>query len=116
MPLFRISVSSNPKKEISDAVLKEISANVASILSKPENYVQAIFQANVPILFAGTDAPSAYVEIKSIGSLNPGNCKSICNYVSTLFEDKLNINGKRIYFEFTDVAPSMWGWDQNTFG
>ena len=86
---------------------------IASLTGKPENYVMTMIQRDVKMTFAGTDEPCCYVEVKSIGSLNPSlMSKSICELITS----KTNINSERIYIEFTDVKASNWGFDSSTFG
>ena len=73
----------------------------------------SIIQTNVSMTFGGNDSPCCYVEIKSIGSLNPPKMtESFCNII----ESKTGIPSNRIYIGFVDVPPSQWGFDSKTFG
>jgi len=67
---------------------------------------------NCEIYFEG-DGPSCFVEIRSIGSLNPSEmAKLISNFVY----EKMGIPTERIYISFEDVPASLWAWNGRTFG
>ena len=63
--------------------------------------------------FAGTDKPCCFIDIKSIGSLNPSKMSnSICEF----FSSEMEIPTDRIYIHFQDVDSHMWAWNNRTFG
>ena len=112
MPLITVqtSATSIPK---SNEFLKALSAEISKLTRKPEQYVMAILNIGVPMSFAGSSEPSCYIEIKSIGALNPSQMSAaICELVNI----KTGINSNRIYISFEDVPASLWGWNGRTFG
>jgi hypothetical protein len=58
-----VSVEEAQKTEL----LKNLSAQTAEALGKPESYVMVSLRDDMPMVFAGNDAPLAYLELKSIG-------------------------------------------------
>ena len=63
--------------------------------------------------FSGTNEPCCYIEIKSIGSIEPSKIsKPICEF----FSNELKIPSERIYIYFDDVDSNMWAWNNRTFG
>lgn len=66
------------------------------------------------MLFAGSDGPLAYLELKSIG-LPETATKDLSNHLCTLMAQELDIEKNRIYIEFADAPRHMWGWDGGTF-
>ena len=73
----------------------------------------ALLENAVPMTFAGSSEPCAYVEIKSIGALKPpAMTEAFCD----LIQQHTGIAGDRIYVAFEDVNASQWGWNGNTFG
>ena len=60
-----------------EALLQELSAELAALLGKPERYVMTLLQTGVPMTFEGDTAPCAYVEVKSIGGLDGPRAKAI---------------------------------------
>ena len=112
MPLINVKIST-AKTGNSNELLGELSKKLASLTSKPEKYVMGILDANVPMTFGGTNEPCCYVEIKSIGALNPSlMTESFCSLIAA----RTGIPGSRIYIQFEDVAPSQWGFNGQTFG
>jgi len=64
--------------------------------------------------FAGTDAPLAFLELKSIAlpeSATADASRSLCELVS----GETGIDAGRIYIEFSDAPRKMWGWNGSTF-
>ena len=112
MPLINVRTS---LPEVADAagLLQELSAALAQLTGKPESYVMTLLETAVPMTFAGSTEPCAYVEIKSIGALKPpAMTAAFCE----LIEARTGIPAKRIYVAFEDVKASSWGWNGNTFG
>ena len=70
MPLINVRTSL-PEVVDSASLLKELSAALAQQTGKPESYVMTLLETAVPMTFAGSADPCAYVEIKSIGALKP---------------------------------------------
>ena len=96
------------------ALLRKASQLVAKELGKPEQYVMVALAPPVPMLFAGTDAPTAYLELKSIGL--PGAATGhLSQALCALIEDELGISKERVYIEFADAPRAMWGWNGATF-
>ena len=86
---------------------------VADLTGKPESYVMTLIQSDKNMTFAGSDEPCCFIQLKSIGSLNPS---SMSKSLSKLIASKTNININRIYIEFQDVKASHWGFNSSTFG
>ena len=96
-----------------DALLNKLSAALASATGKPESYVMTLLESSVPMTFAGSNEPCAYVEIKSIGALTP---PEMSDQFCALINASLGISKDRIYIGFEDVNASDWGWNSRTFG
>lgn len=95
-------------------ILAEASRTVADMLGKPENYVMIALRAGESLLFAGSDTPAAYLELKSIGlpETESGHFSTVlCDFVS----NALNIPVSRIYIEFNAAPRHLWGWNKTTF-
>ncbi|MGJ3247695.1 MAG: phenylpyruvate tautomerase MIF-related protein [Elainellaceae cyanobacterium] len=117
MPLIKVqsSVSAADKSDI-DAMLKQLSARLASHLGKPESYVMTAFEPNVPMTFGGTTDPTCYIEIKSVGTMSPSQTQAMSEEFCEAINQALGIAPNRTYIEFADAKGSMWGWNGSTFG
>lgn len=114
MPLLSIQTNQPLDAANHAELLKKVSSTVAETLGKPERYVMVTAVHNDAMLFAGSDAPMAYLELKSIGLPENGTTglsEALCRTVS----DALSIDQDRIYIEFANAARHMWGWNGGTF-
>lgn len=114
MPYVKIQVNRKLETEQGRELLKLVSQRVAKELSKPESYVMVELTDNPAMLFAGTDAPAAMVELKSIGLPGVLN-RPLSKMISGMLNEQLGIEPSRVYVEFTDVTGSSWGWNGSTF-
>ena len=112
MPLINVRTSLPALKDGS-ALLQELSSELANQTGKPEAYVMTLLETGVPMTFAGSHEPCAYVEVKSIGALRPpAMTAAFCE----LIKSRTGIPANRVYIGFEDVQASCWGWNGNTFG
>ena len=106
-----INVSTSAKIEDKKKLLKEITILVSSLTNKSKRFVMAKLDDNYEMYFED-ESPCCFLEIKSIGSLNPSEmAKPISYFVS----DKIGIPIDKIYISFEDVPASMWAWNGKTF-
>ena len=107
-----INVSTSAKIEDKKKLLNEISTLVSSLTNKSKRFVMAKLDDNSEIYFED-ESPCCFLEIKSIGSLNPSEmAKPISNFVY----EKMGIPIDKIYISFEDVPASVWSWNGRTFG
>ncbi len=107
-----INVSTSAKLNDKDKFLEEISILIASLTNKSRDFVMAKIDDNCQMYF-NNKTPSCFLEIKSIGSLNPSEmAKPISDFVC----EKMGIPIDRIYISFEDVPSSLWAWNGRTFG
>jgi len=107
-----INVSTSGKIEDKKRFLEEISILVSSLTKKSKRFVMAKLDDNFEMYFED-ESPCCFLEIKSIGSLNPSEmAKPISNFVY----EKMGIPTERIYISFEDKPASMWAWNGRTFG
>ena len=107
-----INVSTSVKVEDKKKLLEEISILVSSLTNKSKRFVMAKIEDNSQMYFED-ETPCCFLEIKSIGSLNPSEMsKQISNFIY----EKMGIPIDKIYISFDDVPASMWSWNGKTFG
>ena len=107
-----INVSTSVKIEDKKKLLEEIAILLSSLTNKSKRFVMAKLDDNSEMYFED-ETPCCFLEIKSIGSLNPSEmAKPISNFVY----EKMGIPMDKIYIFFEDVPASMWAWNGRTFG
>jgi phenylpyruvate tautomerase PptA (4-oxalocrotonate tautomerase family) len=114
MPYLTIQTNLPLSKRAERTVLKTASALVARELRKPEQFVMLALQDDTPMLFAGTDDPVAFLELKAV-DLPAHKTKKLSEALSDLIEEHLGIPPSRVYVKFIDVRRGMWGWKGDTF-
>ena len=107
-----INVSTSAKIEDKKKLLQEISILVSSLTNKSERFVMAKLDDTSEMHFED-ERPCCFLEIKSIGSLNPS---IIAKPISNFVYEKMGIPIDKIYISFEDVPASMWAWNGRTFG
>jgi len=96
-------------------LLSEPSARLARHLGKPESYVMTCLMPQTTMTFAGTSEPACYVEVKSIGTLKPERTRAISADFCARLSDGSGVRPDRIYLEFADAKPHLWGHAGDTF-
>jgi len=112
MPL--LTLNTNQSIDDSTRVCQKLSGLTADILGKPESYVMVLVQDNQSMTFAGTDEPTALLQLKSLG-LPEDQTTELSQNLCTLVNELLGIPTNRIYIEFSSPARHFWGWDKRTF-
>lgn len=110
MPLLSIESNCRPSANI----IQMASSKVATALGKPEQYVMVRFTHNPDMLFAGSNEPLAYLELKSIG-LPDSATTDLSAMLCDLLKEQMNIPADRIYIEFNNAPRQLWGWNRTTF-
>ena len=109
MPYINVSTSAKVKDK--KKFLEEISTLVSSLTNKSKRFVMAKLDDNSKMCFED-ESPCCFLEIKSIGSLNPSE---MAKPISDFIYEKMGIPIDKIYVSFVDVPASMWGWNGRTF-
>tara|TARA_A100001035_G_C27416713_1_gene335396 strand:- start:161 stop:493 length:333 start_codon:yes stop_codon:yes gene_type:complete len=107
-----INVSTSVKIEDKKKFLEEVSILIASLTNKSKRFVMAKLDDNSSMYFED-ESPCCFLEIKSIGSLNPSE---MSKPISNLINEKMGIPIDKIYISFEDVTASNWAWNGRTFG
>tara|TARA_Y100000589_G_C27157153_1_gene631280 strand:- start:662 stop:997 length:336 start_codon:yes stop_codon:yes gene_type:complete len=111
MPL--LSVSTSIKITQKNSFLKNCSEFISKITKKPEKYVMVRLLDEIPMYFNKDQSSSCFIELKSIGSLNP---QIMSGELSNFITNEIGIPIDRIYICFEDIEPTNWAWNGKTFG
>jgi phenylpyruvate tautomerase len=116
MPLIMVQTSAKRSLDVKEAVVKELSAKVAACIEKPESYVEALLKDETVIAFGGEVGEAAFVEVRSIGGLNPSVNDALAREICVCLEQRFGIDPARVYINFLDVPAGDWAWKGSTFG
>lgn len=116
MPLFKIFTSAEPLPAAARSeLLSRASRLLAHELGKPEGYVMTCLVPQTAMTFGGTEAPSAYAELKNIGTFTPELTQRLSRELCALLSNALRVPQNRIYLEFQNPEAHLWGFDGDTF-
>jgi phenylpyruvate tautomerase PptA (4-oxalocrotonate tautomerase family) len=116
MPYVRLETTEVLRPEAKQVLGAQLSRICADTIGKPEKYVQAVVLDGVALLHGGAPGPAAFVDVRSIGGLTPAVCQALAQKVCATLKGALNVPGRRVYLNFTDVPAAQWGHDGSTFG
>ncbi len=114
MPTLRILTNVSVPAADRPGLLAQASRTVAELLDKPESYVMVVLEDGRDLIFAGSPAPAAYLELKSLGLPEVQTAKysrALCD----LLAGTLGITADRVYIEFAAPPARMFGWNGGTF-
>ena len=114
MPNFSIETNQALDEASNQQLLKKASAFIADLLGKPESYVMVSIKPTTPLVFGGSDAPAAFVRLKSIG-LPVDRCPELSEKICSLIEQELGVPRDRVFIDFKDLARNLFGWNGKTF-
>lgn len=114
MPYLKIQSNRELGATEGKAFIQKASGLVADKLGKPERYVMVAMEPPVPMVFAGSDEPAVFMELKSIG-LSESQTPELSNALCELAHEELGVATDRVYIEFADAPRKMWGWNGATF-
>jgi phenylpyruvate tautomerase len=97
------------------ALLTDLSRLLAQRFGKPERWVMTCLVPGLTMTFAGTAAPTAFVAVKNVGTMQPDDTATLSSEICARVAKALAVPPDRIYIEFADAAPHMWGWNGDTF-
>lgn len=111
--LIESNVGLTPSQQ--SALMSEASPRLASLLRKPESYIMVSYK-HVPMCFAGTEDPCAYLKVISLGSITPELNRVNAKELTELVTKHTGVDGSRIYLQFEDPERSNFALDGNLFG
>ena len=114
MPYLKVTTSKSIDAEHKHQFLMTASKMVAAELGKPVQYMMVSLESPVQMVFAGTEEPCAFLELRGIG-LPVSKTSKLSELLCRIVESELEIRQDRVYINFADVPPSLWGWNGETF-
>lgn len=115
MPCLNLTTNVNLDAVDTSAIRSEAMSAVAKHTGLPESYIMTSLKGSVPMTFGGTEQPTAFGELVSVGGLNPDVNEKISAAISTILETKLNVPKSRFFLKFHDTEGSNFGWNGSTF-
>jgi len=116
MPTLNIITNCTVDRVAASDLVREASSLVASLIGKPESYVMVSLRPETTMCFGGTEDPTAYLEVVSLGSIGGEKNKSISAGLCGFLQKKIGVPPNRTYIQFVDPKRSDFGFNSSTFG
>lgn len=113
MPYLKIQTNLALDRDTANQLMASASKLISQELGKPEEFVMIALEREEYMFFNGSEAPVAFLELKSIGL--PGRrTMTLSQALSEMIEAEVPVRRDRIYIKFIDVQRGMWGWNGKT--
>jgi phenylpyruvate tautomerase PptA (4-oxalocrotonate tautomerase family) len=114
MPYFSIQTNQPIAETTVTDLGKKASAFIADLVGKPEAYVMTAIKTETAMTFAGRAAPTAFVELKSLG-LTEDQCNPFAEKISAFIQTELGIEPNRVFIDFAEAPRTRFAWNGKTF-
>ncbi|THU96356.1 Tautomerase/MIF [Dendrothele bispora CBS 962.96] len=95
--------------------MKEFSKFSANALGKPEEYICVLVLQDQPMTFRGSTEPAFFLNITSLGNINPDANIGYSAAFFEYFKKTLGVDGDRGYISFIDPGTENLGYKGTTF-
>ena len=113
MPYFSIETNTKIDETVKLDLMKKATGFLAEMMGKPEHVIMVTVKSGMPYVFAGTDEPAAYVQIKAV-ALEKDKCPEYSRQVCEFLETETGVPKDRVFIEFIDIDPAIFGFNGNT--
>ena len=113
MPYFSIETNRQINEEANSSLMKKATGFLAEMMEKPEHVIMVTIKPRMPYVFGGKDEPTAFVQIKAV-SLEKDKCSEFTRQVCDFLEAEISVPKDRVFIEFIDIDPTIFGFNGNT--
>ncbi|MBR2460129.1 MAG: hypothetical protein IKB34_02705 [Clostridia bacterium] len=113
MPYINTTVNVPIPPKTEKELASELGKAITLIRGKTESWLMLNFTENSKMYFAGSDAPTAMVEIQIFGSASDKEYDALTAATCRLISKKLNIPEDRVYVKYGEY--DRWGWNGQNF-
>lgn len=114
MPLIQVTSNISLSDTEKNNALQTLSKAAAELLEKSEDYVMTSW-VTAKMTMAGTNLPTVSIDLHSI-RLPEDATKNLSKELCERLRLAVEVRDDRIYINFHNVDPAMWGWNGKTFG
>uniref|UniRef100_K3XCN0 L-dopachrome isomerase n=1 Tax=Globisporangium ultimum (strain ATCC 200006 / CBS 805.95 / DAOM BR144) TaxID=431595 RepID=K3XCN0_GLOUD len=109
MPSVHVFSNVSKASVVTASALRALSKSLSVALDSPEPSVLVQLSLDQPMLFAGSDAPCAFIHIRSIGKIDAEHNPKTAQALTATVTDVLGVPAERVFMNLSEVAASNWG-------
>ena len=114
MPYLNLKTNLKLDKSTTNELMNELNLFVSKGLDKPEKYIMCRVEDDQYMLFGNSIDATMLIELRSI-RLPEKETPKLSASLSNLIKDNLNIPKDRIFINFMNIEPHLWGYNGSTF-
>ncbi|XP_057753537.1 uncharacterized protein LOC130973140 [Arachis stenosperma] len=84
-------------------IFSECTTAVSTIIGKPKRMVMVLLTSSVLVTLGGSNEPTAYAEIVSMGGINSEVKKKLIEAIGNILETHLSIPTSRFFLKISDI-------------
>ena len=113
MPYFSIETNQTIGADANIELMKKTTGFLAKMMGKPEHIIMVTIKPGMPYTFGGSDELTAYVQVKAV-ALEKNRCPDFSKQVCDFLETEIGIPKDRVFIEFIDLDPKIFGFNGST--
>lgn len=114
MPFLKLSTNKQLSRDKKQQLLRDLTALLSKDLNKPEKYIMIDCEDDKDIVFANSEDLLVFMELRSI-RLPEDKTGELSKSLSNFVKNNLEIPADRIFINFFNIQPHMWGFNAGTF-
>ena len=114
MPYIELKTNKQLSKDKKLDILKDLTALISKDLGKPDQYIMATCRDDLDMMFGGSTDPLVFFDLSSI-RLPVSQTADLSQSLAAFVKENLGISSDRVFINFRDVEPHMWGFKSGTF-
>ncbi|EPR42843.1 macrophage migration inhibitory factor family protein [Desulfovibrio sp. X2] len=113
MPCLKIETNVELDAAKARTLALKLANEAATAIGKPVERILTIVEPGLALTYRGTDAPAAWVEVKSIG-LTADECPALAAWLGEFVERELGVSANRALIEFKPLSAELTGVNKGT--
>jgi len=114
MPYINLKTNLKLDKTTKIELLNELTNIISKGLDKPENYIMCSIDDDKYMVFGNSVDAAMFIELRSI-RLPKKETPKLSASLSNFIKNNLNVPKDRIFINFINVEPHLWGYNGTTF-
>jgi len=114
MPFIHLQTNMQLSQDKKEQVLTDLTDLIAKDLNKPSRFIMTRFSDDQVMMFADSAEPLVFIELRSI-RLPAGQTGKLSQSLTAFVDHNLGVKGNRLFINFMDFEPPMWGHNGSTF-
>ncbi len=114
MPFLELKTNKQLSEDKKQQVMTDLTSLISKDLNKPEKYIMVGCQDNQALMFGASTEPMAFIDLRSI-RLPEDQTQKLSQSLSTFLSNNLEVSPGRVFINFWNVPPHMWGHNGSTF-